>query len=176
MAETDSILQKNIGLQSRLNAIMGYLRQIDPIKFNNQTTASKALNVVRTNLSAALNGDSRYLKSDSPVINAIFSNFPELSKEWFLNESGEMLKSKERNEIESTGRISPGVMTISVDEFDKLPANKQLTLLWQAIQLINESLEKRLDSQDEKIIKAVDFIDEKVTPMYEFMKLSSKQK
>ena len=92
MKEKDIITQNVLSeLQYRLNTIMGYLKQVDPVKFKSQTSASKSLGLERSNLSAAINGDVRYLKTDSNVIQQIFLKFPELNKEWFESGKGEML-------------------------------------------------------------------------------------
>ncbi|MCY0967894.1 S24 family peptidase [Chryseobacterium wangxinyae] len=88
MKENNTLTQ--IELKDRINMIMGYLKQIDPISFKNQTTTSKKLNIDRSNLSALLNGDPRYLKIDSPIINKIFEQFRQLNKEWLKTGKGEM--------------------------------------------------------------------------------------
>lgn len=177
MENTEELTQNVLNdLQNRLKSIMGYLKQINPENFNNQTRSSKSLNIDRSNLSAALNGDPRYLKKDSTVITAIFNQFPELSKEWFFYGIGTMLIGKESIEIDSSKRKASKTKLITTKEFDNLPVNKQLSLIWDAILDMNKSLESRVTDQDKKIVKVIEFIEDKVTPMYEYIKMNEERK
>lgn len=137
MKKEDEITQNVLSeLQHRLNSIMGYLKQVDPVKFKSQTSSSKELGLERSNLSAALNGDARYLKTDSNVIVQIFSKFPELNRKWFESGKGDMLKdaasSNENSKDEMRAR------------FDNLKLEEKLAFLYdQNIELQDQNDELR---------------------------------
>lgn len=167
----DTEITQNVlsDLKDRLNIIIGYLRQKDPVKYNNQTNISKSLNVQRTNLSAALNGDSRYLKKDSPVVQAIFAEFPELNKDWFDTGSGRMLNVEEDEYYDDLPKRN--IQQIPVSEFEALPIVKQLSLIWETLLQLNHYLDHRVSSQDDKLVKIMDYIEDNVTPMYDYIKM-----
>lgn len=111
MKEKENITQFELkGMMDRINIIMGYLKQIDPNSFKNQTTSSEKLGVNRSNFSALVNGDSRYLKPDSKIIKNIFNQYPELNKEWYEKGTGNMLNSQRQ--------IQPNQEVDTVDDLE----------------------------------------------------------
>lgn len=133
MKEKDRVTQNVLNdLQHRLNSIMGYLKQVDPVKFKSQTSSSKELGLERSNLSAALNGDARYLKTDSNVIVQIFSKFPELNRNWFESGKGDMLKNSTLNTKNGKDEKK--------DAFNNLKLEEKLAFLYdQNIELQNQN-------------------------------------
>jgi len=152
MVEKNKITQNVLEeMKLRLQTIMGYLKQVDPINYKNQTTSSKSLGVERTNLSAALNGDARYLKKDSVIIERIIEKHPEINLNWFETGSGEM-----RNHTNSSSSTSnEGVSEIDLKEIYKFTKgkfdNQEKLLLF---------LRKKCTEQDKTINEMKDNIKE----------------
>lgn len=155
-----------LDLKDRLNVIMGYLRQIDPVNFVNQTSASKFLNVNRSNLSAALNGDKRYLHPNSAIIQAIFKSFNELNQRWFITGKGSLTQDHKVLDILSETKRS---------SFKELPISDQLNLIYESIQELNINMKNKISVQDEKIIKVIDYFESYVTPMWDFINNENKK-
>lgn len=74
----------------RLKKVMEYLIKKDPYKFKTITSTAKHINIAQSNLSAALNGNERYLTSGT--VQKFVDAFPELNYNWLMHGKGEMLK------------------------------------------------------------------------------------
>lgn len=91
MKENETILQKSSikGLDKRLSAVMDYLLRKNPVLYKTKTNVAEAIGFPRTNFSAALKGEEKYLTDN--IVNKFVSKFPELNKEWLLTGEGNML-------------------------------------------------------------------------------------
>lgn len=127
MGEKNKITQNVLEeMRLRLHTIMGYLKQKDPISYKNQTTSSISLGLERSNLSAALNGDSRYLRTDSMIIQRIIEKHPEINIYWFESGKDEMLNKI----INSTNEIEiPDIELIDLYNFNKGKFDNQEKIL-----------------------------------------------
>ena len=92
MKDNENLLQKSSikGLDKRLSIVMDYLLRKDPILYKTKTNVAEAVGFPRTNFSAALKGEEKYLTDN--IVNKFVLAFPELSKDWLLTGEGEMLK------------------------------------------------------------------------------------
>ena len=81
---------------------MDYLLRKDPILYKTKTNVAEAVGFPRTNFSAALKGEEKYLTDN--IVNKLVSAFPELNKAWLLTGEGEMLK-EEKKYIEEVSPI-----------------------------------------------------------------------
>ena len=104
MKDNENLLQKSSikGLDKRLSIVMDYLLRKNPILYKTKTNVAEAVGFPRTNFSAALKGEEKYLTDN--IVNKFVSAFPELSKEWLLTGEGEMLK-EEKKYIEEVSPI-----------------------------------------------------------------------
>ena len=91
MKENESLLQKSSikGLDKRLSNVMDYLLEKNPKLYKTKTNVAEAIGFPRTNLSAALKGEEKYLTDN--IVNKFASAFPELNKVWLLTGEGNML-------------------------------------------------------------------------------------
>ncbi|WP_221410921.1 S24 family peptidase [Riemerella anatipestifer] len=90
-------IQKSIknDLKERLNTVYNYLKKTT--EFTTQTLLAEKIGYTRSNFSAALNGDERYLTEG--IVDKMVETFPQLNREWFITGKGEMLKSLEESPI-----------------------------------------------------------------------------
>lgn len=140
-----------IEMKMRLHTVMGYLKQIDPVNYKNQTTSSAHLGIERTNLSAALNGDARYLKKDSIIIERIIAKHPEINSKWFETGAGEMLLLNE-DVIDENKQSSPEIDLKGIYKFTKGKFDNQEKLLLY--------LRKKCNEQDKTINELRDNVKE----------------
>ncbi|MBT0552264.1 hypothetical protein [Riemerella anatipestifer] len=94
-------IQKSIknDLKERLNTVYNYLKKTT--EFTTQTLLAEKIGYTRSNFSAALNGDERYLTEG--IVDKMVETFPQLNREWFITGKGEMLKSSEETPIKGEG-------------------------------------------------------------------------
>lgn len=94
MKDNEILPQKSSikGLDKRLSAVMDYLLRKNPVLYKTKTNVAEAIGFPRTNFSAALKGEEKYLTDN--IVNKFVSKFPELNKEWLLTGEGEMLKDE----------------------------------------------------------------------------------
>ena len=71
----------------RLKKAIRYIK--GSTEYSNQTLIAEKIEFGRTNLSAALNGEEKYLTEG--LISKVTSAFPEINKDWLLTGNGEML-------------------------------------------------------------------------------------
>ena len=71
----------------RLKKAIRYIK--GSTEYSNQTLIAEKIDFGRTNLSAALNGEEKYLTEG--LISKVTSAFPEINKDWLLTGNGEML-------------------------------------------------------------------------------------
>lgn len=74
-------------IADRLKKAIRYIK--GSTEYSNQTLIAEKIDFGRTNLSAALNGEEKYLTEG--LISKVTSAFPEINKDWLLTGNGEML-------------------------------------------------------------------------------------
>ncbi|AMD85086.1 Phage repressor protein C, contains Cro/C1-type HTH and peptisase s24 domains [Capnocytophaga haemolytica] len=85
-------------LSDRLKKAIRYIK--GNTEYENQTLISEKIDFGRTNLSAAINGDEKYLTEG--LISKITNAFPEISYSWLLNGEGEMLNAPNTETLTSS--------------------------------------------------------------------------
>lgn len=88
---TKSSIEK---IADRLKKAIRYIK--GSTEYSNQTLIAEKIDFGRTNLSAALNGEEKYLTEG--LISKVTSTFPEINKDWLLTGNGEMLIEEEEEE------------------------------------------------------------------------------
>lgn len=76
-------------LQKRLKDVLGYLLRKNPKAYKTATKVATAAKIPQSNLSAALNGNERYLTEG--IVKKFTDAFPEISYDWLKNGKGEMI-------------------------------------------------------------------------------------
>ncbi|WP_424653544.1 S24 family peptidase [Capnocytophaga sputigena] len=84
LGTTKSSIKK---IADRLKKAIRYIK--GSTEYSNQTLIAEKIDFGRTNLSAALNGEEKYLTEG--LISKVTSAFPEINKDWLLTGNGEML-------------------------------------------------------------------------------------
>ena len=74
-------------MSRRLNEVFLYIRK--NTEYVTQTLFAQKIKEPRSNLSAALNGNEKYMTEG--VVKKVVAAFPEIDKEWMLSGRGEML-------------------------------------------------------------------------------------
>ena len=77
-------------IADRLKKAIRYIK--GSTEYSNQTLIAEKIDFGRTNLSAALNGEEKYLTEG--LISKVTSAFPEINKNWLLTGNGSMLVPK----------------------------------------------------------------------------------
>ena len=88
---TKSSIEK---IADRLKKAIRYIK--GSTEYVNQSLIAEKIDFGRTNLSAALNGEEKYLKEG--LIEKVITAFPEINKDWLLTGEGEMLIEEEEEE------------------------------------------------------------------------------
>lgn len=83
-------------MADRLKKAVRYIK--GSTEYVNQSLIAEKIDFGRTNLSAALNGEEKYLKEG--LIEKVITAFPEINKDWLLTGNGEMLIEDEEDEEE----------------------------------------------------------------------------
>lgn len=83
-------------MADRLKKAVRYIK--GSTEYVNQSLIAEKIDFGRTNLSAALNGEEKYLKEG--LIEKVITAFPEINKDWLLTGNGEMLIEEEEDEEE----------------------------------------------------------------------------
>ena len=111
----------------RLKKAIRYIK--GSTEYSNQTLIAEKIDFGRTNLSAALNGEEKYLTEG--LISKVTSAFPEINKDWLLTGNGEMLVQntpEEEEEEEETylraERNRYGLSLQRIQELTNLPMKK----------------------------------------------------
>lgn len=81
-------------MADRLKKAVRYIK--GSTEYVNQSLIAEKIDFGRTNLSAALNGEEKYLKEG--LIDKVVSAFPEINKDWLLTGNGEMLIEEDEEE------------------------------------------------------------------------------
>lgn len=81
-------------MADRLKKAVRYIK--GSTEYVNQSLIAEKIDFGRTNLSAALNGEEKYLKEG--LIEKVITAFPEINKDWLLTGNGEMLIEEEEEE------------------------------------------------------------------------------
>ena len=81
-------------MADRLKKAVRYIK--GSTEYVNQSLIAEKIDFGRTNLSAALNGEEKYLKEG--LIDKVVSAFPEINKDWLLTGTGEMLIEEDEEE------------------------------------------------------------------------------
>lgn len=85
----------------RLKKAIRYIK--GSTEYSNQTLIAEKIDFGRTNLSAALNGEEKYLTEG--LISKVTSAFPEINKDWLLTGNGEMLVQNNPEEEEEEDEL-----------------------------------------------------------------------
>ncbi|MBB1569255.1 MAG: S24 family peptidase [Capnocytophaga sp.] len=83
-------------MADRLKKAVRYIK--GSTEYVNQSLIAEKIDFGRTNLSAALNGEEKYLKEG--LIEKVITAFPEINKDWLLTGNGEMLIEEDEEEDE----------------------------------------------------------------------------
>ena len=83
-------------MADRLKKAVRYIK--GSTEYVNQSLIAEKIDFGRTNLSAALNGEEKYLKEG--LIEEVITAFPEINKDWLLTGNGEMLIEEDEEEEE----------------------------------------------------------------------------
>ena len=83
-------------MADRLKKAVRYIK--GSTEYVNQPLIAEKIDFGRTNLSAALNGEEKYLKEG--LIEKVITAFPEINKDWLLTGNGEMLIEEDEEEEE----------------------------------------------------------------------------
>ena len=83
-------------MADRLKKAVRYIK--GSTEYVNQSLIAEKIDFGRTNLSAALNGEEKYLKEG--LIEKVITAFPEINKDWILTGNGEMLIEEDEEEEE----------------------------------------------------------------------------
>jgi len=81
-------------MADRLKKAVRYIK--GSTEYVNQSLIAEKIDFGRTNLSAALNGEEKYLKEG--LIEKVITAFPEINKDWLLTGNGEMLIEDEEDD------------------------------------------------------------------------------
>ena len=81
-------------MADRLKKAVRYIK--GSTEYVNQSLIAEKIDFGRTNLSASLNGEEKYLKEG--LIDKVVSAFPEINKDWLLTGNGEMLIEEDEEE------------------------------------------------------------------------------
>ena len=81
-------------MADRLKKAVRYIK--GSTEYVNQSLIAEKIDFGRTNLSAALNGEEKYLKEG--LIEKVITAFPEINKDWLLTGNGEMLIEEDEEE------------------------------------------------------------------------------
>ncbi|MEB3004139.1 hypothetical protein [Capnocytophaga sp. G2] len=106
-------------ISKRLNEVYIYLRK--HTEYVSQTLLAQKIGESRSNFSAALNGNEKYITEG--LIRKLVNTFPEISKDWLLQGKGEMLSPDE--ELEENylrdQRKKYGLSLAEISEYTKIP-------------------------------------------------------
>lgn len=89
-------------IADRLKKAIRYIK--GSTEYSNQTLIAEKIDFGRTNLSAALNGEEKYLTEG--LISKVTSAFPEINKDWLLTGNGEMLVQNTPEEEDEEDELS----------------------------------------------------------------------
>lgn len=89
-------------MADRLKKAVRYIK--GSTEYVNQSLIAEKIDFGRTNLSAALNGEEKYLKEG--LIEKVITAFPEINKDWLLTGNGEMLIEEDDDEEEEEDELA----------------------------------------------------------------------
>ena len=105
-------------MADRLKKAVRYIK--GSTEYVNQSLIAEKIDFGRTNLSAALNGEEKYLKEG--LIDKVVSAFPEINKDWLLTGNGEMLiEDDEEEPYLRAERNKYGLSLQRIQELTNLP-------------------------------------------------------
>lgn len=104
-------------MADRLKKAVRYIK--GSTEYSNQTLIAEKIDFGRTNLSAALNGEEKYLTEG--LISKVTSSFPEINKDWLLTGNGEMLIEEEEEPYLRAERNKYGLSLQRIQELTSLP-------------------------------------------------------
>ena len=103
-------------MADRLKKAVRYIK--GSTEYVNQTLIAEKIDFGRTNLSAALNGEEKYL-TDS-LVEKVINAFPEINKDWLLTGNGEMLIEDDEEEEEPYLRAERNKYGLSLQRIQEL--------------------------------------------------------
>lgn len=131
-------------IADRLKKAIRYIK--GSTEYSNQTLIAEKIDFGRTNLSAALNGEEKYLTEG--LISKVTSAFPEINKDWLLTGNGEMLvqntpeeEEEEEDELVTFLRIERknyDIPLIDISEKTGIPQKLLKDFQWGDAELSDE--------------------------------------
>lgn len=136
---TKSSIEK---IADRLKKAIRYIK--GSTEYSNQTLIAEKIDFGRTNLSAALNGEEKYLTEG--LISKVTSAFPEINKDWLLTGNGEMLvqntpEEEEEDELVTFLRVERknyDIPLIDISEKTGIPQKLLKDFQWGDAELSDE--------------------------------------
>ena len=111
-------------MSKRLNEVFLYIRK--NTEYVNQTLFAQKIGEPRSNFSAALNGNEKYMTEG--VVKKVVAAFPEIDKEWLLSGKGSMLVENDGYENDGqflrTEREKYGLTLTDIYEHTHIPIKK----------------------------------------------------
>nr|WP_314603646.1 helix-turn-helix domain-containing protein [uncultured Capnocytophaga sp.] len=104
-------------IAKRLNEAYWYIRK--NTEYVNQTLIAEKIGESRSNFSAALNGNEKYVTEG--LVRRIVASFPEISREWMLTGQGKMIISQEVDSYLRREREKYGLSLIDITEYTHIP-------------------------------------------------------
>ena len=127
-------------LSDRLKKAIRYIK--GSTEYANQTLIAEKIDFGRTNLSAALNGEEKYLTEG--LISKVTNAFPEINQEWLLTGEGEMIIEEEEDELVTFLRVDRKNYDISLSDISEktgIPQNTLKDFQWGDAELSEEQAE-----------------------------------
>ena len=132
----------------RLKKAIRYIK--GSTEYSNQTLIAEKIDFGRTNLSAALNGEEKYLTDG--LISKVTSAFPEINKDWLLTGNGEMLvqdtpeeEPEEEDELVTFLRVDRknyDILLIDISEKTGIPQKLLKDFQWGEAELSDEDRDR----------------------------------
>jgi len=104
-------------IAKRLNEAYWYIRK--NTEYVNQTLIAEKIGESRSNFSAALNGNEKYVTEG--LVRRIVASFPEISREWMLTGQGKMIITQEVDSYLRREREKYGLSLIDITEYTHIP-------------------------------------------------------
>ncbi|GJH39836.1 hypothetical protein RCZ04_03860 [Capnocytophaga sp. HP1101] len=127
-------------LADRLKKAIRYIK--GSTEYANQTLIAEKIDFGRTNLSAALNGEEKYLTEG--LISKVVNAFPEINENWLLTGNGGMLIEEEEDELVTFLKVDRKDYDIPLSDISEKTGIPQKTLKdfqWGDAELSDEQRE-----------------------------------
>ncbi|WP_299673308.1 hypothetical protein [uncultured Tenacibaculum sp.] len=141
---------------NRLRLVINHIKFVG--EYKTQKSISEKIDFEATNLSAALNGNKRYLTEN--LIDRFIKNFPEFNKNWIITGNGTMIKTEEGDQtgINPLSKFtSSEILNYIIENFndfkDEDNIDKVLALFY------NSRKDSKMNELDEKLNKVNEMMD-----------------